>query len=66
MMTTTMTISDLKRALVEVRQICRTGKCCSCPFSQKANGAVCCRLADEDESWVPYAWQIDDWKVDSE
>ena len=54
--TNKFTISDLKRALVEVKRICNGYKFCNgCPF--KGN---LCRLND------PYDWNIDDWKEDSE
>lgn len=59
-----MTIEELKRALVEVKKICTDSNCCDCPFGYDAGvGCVVCRLSnDEEEMWLPLAWDVDDWK----
>lgn len=57
-----MTIAELKRALVGVRDFCRNRgetiryQCSDCPF----NGSWC-RIND-----TPEFWAVDDWKEDAE
>ena len=53
-----LTIFDLKRALVEVREMCIHGECYTCPF--KVNTCHCKLL------FLPVSWEIDDWKEDSD
>lgn len=57
------TISDLKRALVEVREICgSTLDCLDCPFKK---GKEKCPLTFKlPIGWSPIHWDIDDWKED--
>ena len=70
-----MTIEELKRALVEVRQICeKTEDCIHCPFHTDEflgyGGRLfgSCPLAVEVDYQPgnPENWDIDDWKEDSE
>ena len=62
-----MEISELKRALVEVKRICTVSECCNCPFSSKDTtiaGVVMCRLSDDEyEMFTPLCWEVDDWKA---
>ena len=53
-----MDVADLKRALVEVSDICKklTG-CNGCPFD---TGKWFCPIHE-----LPNRWDIDDWKEDS-
>ena len=62
-----MTIDELKRALVEVKKICREHESCSnCEFSLCLNskfGVYSCKLAPSfDDACIPDEWEIDDWK----
>lgn len=60
-----MTIEELKRALVEVKEICQTHKCSKCPL-YKTNGIYCPLIEGEDGVLdCPGEWDIDDWKEDS-
>lgn len=60
-----MTIDDLKRALVEVRDYCRHRgetveyQCSDCPF----NGDWC-RINDTPEFWAVDAWKEDTHETD--
>lgn len=59
-----MTIDELKRALVEVRDMCaRTGWCnksIGCPFwCERTEG---CSL----DHMYPENWDVDDWKEDAQ
>lgn len=62
-----MTIEELKRALVEVKKICTDSDCHDCPFGYDTGlGCVVCRISDdEQEMFLPLAWDVDDWKGDS-
>lgn len=64
-----MTIDDLKRALVEVREICASNECIICPFHKKddANVPYCPMQEDADglELYQPVYWEIDDWEEDT-
>ena len=54
-----MTIDDLKRALVEVREICRQrAQCGGCQFDNEKSNS--CPIMDR-----PDKWDIDDWKEDT-
>lgn len=54
-----MTIDELKRALVEVRDICRSQTICGgCPFDDETSNS-CPIMFRPDE------WDVDDWKEDS-
>lgn len=59
-----LTISDLKRALVEVKRICATREFCNkpdiCPFSRDTTG-----LCSLDHSYPEY-WETVDWKENSD
>lgn len=58
-----MTIEELKRALVEVRDICKGRRFClepeMCPFWNTEVGG--CAI----DSLFPHEWFVDDWKEDS-
>ena len=65
-----MTIAELKRALLEVKEICKDSDTCNvCPFASKDTthtGVVMCRLSDDEyEMFTPLCWEVDDWKEDS-
>ena len=64
-----MTIEELKRALVEVSELCMNIKCSSCPLAKRddANVAYCplCETEDGYEINMPDEWDVDDWKEDS-
>lgn len=68
-----MTIEELKRALVEVRERCEAAEdCFSCPFSQKWqrwDGRVLAgcpfQVTVDYEAGTPKDWSIDDWKEDA-
>ena len=57
-----MTIDELKRALMEVREICDAHPYCSqkCPFYMQLSD--CCPMKFKN---YPENWDIDDWKEDS-
>ena len=57
-----MTIDDLKRALVEVKQICyrNSPQCEGCPFNLAEDDDAFCRINDFPEDW----W-VDGWKEDT-
>lgn len=64
------TIDDLKRALVEVREICKKGKCVTCPFRkvEEETGIPRCPLYEDEYGMAvqfPICWDIEDWKEDS-
>lgn len=60
-----MTIDELKRALVEVRDICKNNAFCqTCPLNKKFGSVIVCRF-HEEKVWYPYEWDVDDWKEDS-
>ena len=65
-----LTISDLKRALVEVSEWCANTKCSSCMFAKRddANVPYCPMVMNEDgiRFDYPYEWDNDDWKEDSD
>ena len=53
-----LTISELKRALVEVKKICQnTSVCEKCPFCELPHFG--CRL-----DIFPYSWFTAEWEVD--
>lgn len=55
-----MTIDEIKRALVEVRDICKhRTQCGGCPFDNEKSNS--CPIMDR-----PDEWDIDDWKDDEE
>lgn len=64
-----MTIEELKRALVEVSELCGKLKCSSCPLAKRdyANVPYCPLIESEDGIRFDYPdeWEIDDWKEDS-
>lgn len=49
-----MSIDDIKRALIEVKNFCEHNQCYKCPFSRV--GRDVCRLSRN-----PLNWAIDDW-----
>jgi hypothetical protein len=65
-----MTIDELKRALVEVSELCANVKCSSCPLAKRdeANVPYCPLIENEDgiRHDYPYEWDVDDWKEDSD
>ena len=65
-----MTIDELKRALVEVSDLCGNLKCSSCPLAKRddANVPYCPMHETEDgvDIHLPSEWDVDDWKEDSE
>lgn len=59
-----MTIEELKRALVEIRDICKQHQyCIGCPF--KRGGRDCFFDRRAGRAFLPDEWQFDDWKEDS-
>ena len=63
-----MTIEELKRVLVEVKEICLgSERCCDCPFRYDTDdGRVMCRLSDDENvMFTPLCWDIDDWKEET-
>lgn len=60
------TIADLKRALVEVREICKETNCINCPFHKmdEANIPYCPMHEDDDGISIhqPAFWVVDDWE----
>ena len=65
-----MTIEELKRALVEVKELCKKGKCVTCPFhkTEEYSSIPYCPLYEDEYGEVvqfPIMWDIDDWKEDS-
>ena len=64
-------IDDLKRALVEVRELCKKGKCVTCPFhkTQEETGIPYCPMYEDEEGYevqYPLCWCIDDWGAESD
>jgi len=62
-----MKIEKLKRALVEVKDMCRNTCCAKCPLHKMQEDAhipYCPLYEDEDGMTVgvPVEWEIDDWK----
>lgn len=63
-----MTIDELKRALVEVRDICEDiNKCIDCPFhkiNEYTHLPYCplCAPGTDFDLHYPYEWDTDDWK----
>lgn len=56
-----MTIEDIKRALVEVSELCMNNKCSSCPFAKRDDAnATYCPL-----TYLPSDWDVDDFEEDS-
>lgn len=57
------TIEDIKKALVEVRDICKGRRCCTepelCPFLNTEVGG--CAI----DGFFPHKWLVDGWKEDS-
>lgn len=63
-----MTIDELKRALVEVRDMCRKTKCIKCPL-RKTEEVPYCPLHEDEYGIIfeyPAAWDIDDWKEEAQ
>lgn len=67
-----MTIEELKRALVEVRDICRSKLTCyDCPFSdrKRRKDVYYCPIKfvskEANDIYFPEEWDVDDWKEDS-
>lgn len=65
-----MTIDDIKRALVEVKELCANGCCVKCPISKmnEYTGIPFCPLNETEDGFdirSPYDWDVDDWKEDS-
>ena len=65
-----LTISDLKRALVEVRELCARVKCTDCPLKKCDDASVeYCPLVENEHGFrfeYPVEWDIDDWKEASD
>ena len=65
-----MRIEELKRALVEVSELCVNVKCSSCPLAKRdeANVPYCPLMETEDgiNLHEPYEWDVDDWREDVE
>jgi hypothetical protein len=62
-----MTIEDLKRALVEVRGLCRQYHCAECPIQMEYCGDEYCPLMETEDGFdvhFPKDWAIDDWEDD--
>lgn len=58
-----MTIDELKRALVEVKQICSERDYCGdCPFGLDMSDRHICKLSPQLYSATPEKWPIGDWK----
>lgn len=66
--TVRFSIVDLKRALVEVKELCGNIRCKDCPFhkTDEANIPYCPMHEDEEGTNInhPEDWIIDDWKED--
>lgn len=65
-----MTIDELKRALVEVRKMCKDRQCVNCPLHKiepQSNIPYCPLYENEDgiTVGVPVEWEIADWEEDS-
>lgn len=61
------TIPDLKRALVEVKRICKEQNGCDeCPMRIDHGRTTTCRLCDIhiQATVPPMDWYVDDWKED--
>ena len=61
-----MNIDDLKRALVEVRELCGNTRCITCALhkTQEETGIPYCPLFGNEDDGVanfPTDWDIDDW-----
>lgn len=66
-----MTIDELKRALVEVRELCVNKHCSACPFhktEEDSNIPYCPMYEDMNGNNADYpgVWDIDDWKEDTQ
>lgn len=64
-----LTISDLKRALVEVKELCAHTRCVVCPLHKTEEGTTFpyCPLYEDMYGMAvqyPNMWDIDDWKED--
>ena len=61
-----MTIDELKRALVEVSELCMNIKCSSCPLAKRddANVPYCPLIENGDGIRFDYPdeWDVDDWE----
>ena len=65
-----MTIDDLKRALVEVRDICMNACCSKCPIAKmnENTGIPFCPLNETEDGFdirSPMDWDIDEWMEDT-
>ena len=67
-----MTLDELKRALVEVRDICRSHlSCVGCPFGDgtRIKDYFHCPIKHVDKEtnnrFYPEEWSVDCWKEDS-
>lgn len=62
-----MEISELKRALVEVKRMCaERDYCYGCPFEIDLPDRHICKLSPKMNNTVlPEDWLVDDWKEDS-
>ena len=48
-----MSIEDIKRALVEVKEICDKSNCYACTFGVDGK----CRLNNRPIAWAVYGWE---------
>ena len=65
-----MTVEELKRALVEVSELCANIKCSSCPIAKRDDANVpYCPLTETEDGIninMPDEWDVDDWREDAE
>lgn len=65
-----MTIDDLKRALVEVKELCAKEDCISCPFHKTDEvGVPYCPMHEDDDGITihqPAFWVVGDWEDDDD
>lgn len=61
-----MTIDELKRALVEVRKICRNNlSCWNCGFRKGYDSCPLARIDNAGNPFMPEDWEFDGWEEDS-
>lgn len=61
-----MTIDDLKRALVEVRNMCRTKiSCYDCDLRKGYDTCQLGRVDNAGNPFMPEDWEFDGWEEDA-
>lgn len=61
-----MTINELKKALVEVSELCRKSKCMTCPLRYEVvNKIPECPLCDDNMTLPPAYWATDKLEGDA-